>query len=59
MPLPVRRRFLMGRFIENVLMTVAGSARRTTRRHGTHASAGPPVKGSSSTGYREMIFIAG
>lgn len=27
MPLPVRRRFLMDRFIENVLMTVAGSER--------------------------------
>lgn len=26
MPLPVRRRFLMDRFIEYVLMTVAGSA---------------------------------
>ena len=27
MPLPVRRRFLMDRFIENVLMMIAGSAR--------------------------------
>ena len=42
MPLPVRRRFLMDRFIKNVLMTVAGSA-RTTHRGGAHASAGPPA----------------